>query len=88
MISLHSSVYLPVGMYGGGWVVSTSISFSRSPLMGNQLGSSVSTGWTLMVTGLYFLLAYMASRVLVVRKLMVCTGVSKSIIQVSEGKML
>ena len=92
MISLRSSVYWLVGAYSGGQVASTSISFNRSPLMScvmwNRLGSSVSTGWTLMVTGLYFLPAYTASGVYAVGKLIVCAGVSKSIVHVSEGKRL
>jgi len=92
MISLHSLVYWLVGTYGGGWVMSTGISFSRLPLMlhmmRNRLGSSVSTGQTLMAMGLYFLLVYMASGVHAVGKLIVHAGVSKAIIQISEGKML
>ena len=92
MISLRSSVYQPVSVYGSGRVASIGISFSGSPLMlcvmRNQLGSSVSTGRTLIVTGLYFLPVYTASGVHTVGKLMVCVGVSKSIARVSEGKRL
>ena len=69
MTALHSSVYRPVGMYGGRQVERVSISFKGSPLisrvMQNLLGSSVSTGRTLMVTSLYFLPAKMASGVCV-----------------------
>ena len=67
MTALHSSVYRPVGVYGSGRVERVGISFKGSPLilwaMQNLLGSSVSTGQTLMATGLYFLPAKMASGV-------------------------
>ena len=65
--ALHSSVYRLVSVYDSRRVERVGMSFSESPLisqvMQNLLGSSVSTGHTLMATSLYFLPTKMASRV-------------------------
>src|SRR5882757_3302219 len=62
MTALRCSVYLPVGLYGGGRVGNVGMSFSGSPLtsrvMRNLLGSSVLTGRIFRATGLYFFPAY------------------------------
>ena len=79
-------VYRTVGMKSGGRGFSRGMSCRGSPLMSqmiqNRLGSSVSMGLILQATGLYFLLAKIASGVRVLRLNMGIGGSAESLCRV------